>query len=289
MEDVCSPGCPLSWLGDAYCDEACFTEACGWDVHDCIAEDAGCADGCLPSWIDDLECDEACHTEKCGWDGSDCDHGASECYSEPDGRDYRGSVAKSRGGYECQMWSHQQPNAHTRSHLNHPMEGLGGHNHCRNPAGEEKGPWCYTLQPGIRWELCAVQPPQRNCSAKLSQSYEYHRLCPVDCATLLGNGRCDMRCNITSCAYDSGDCGVGLDIALISAGMTASDAFHMFAPDVYVLVVAGVLVGVCIGLLILRCVLARKSEEQKALRGYSDAERKGLDGVHADDIDDSHL
>ena len=62
MEDVCSPGCPLSWLGDAYCDEACFTEACGWDVHDCIAEDAGCADGCLPPWIDHLACAEACHT-----------------------------------------------------------------------------------------------------------------------------------------------------------------------------------------------------------------------------------
>ena len=72
MEDVCSTGCPLSWLGDAYCDEACFTEACGWDAHDCIAfwGAAGCADLCPPTWIDDLECDEACNNEACGWDGT---------------------------------------------------------------------------------------------------------------------------------------------------------------------------------------------------------------------------
>lgn len=69
VEAKCSTGCPKAWVGDGYCDEACFNKACQWDQNDCIMADHGCADGCLPDWIDDEECDELCHNEACGWDG----------------------------------------------------------------------------------------------------------------------------------------------------------------------------------------------------------------------------
>eukprot|EP00571_Detonula_confervacea_P009087 CAMPEP_0172316950 /NCGR_PEP_ID=MMETSP1058-20130122/30102_1 /TAXON_ID=83371 /ORGANISM="Detonula confervacea, Strain CCMP 353" /LENGTH=1231 /DNA_ID=CAMNT_0013031391 /DNA_START=247 /DNA_END=3942 /DNA_ORIENTATION=- len=37
-----------------------------------------------------------------------------------------------------------------------PGKGLGGgHNYCRNPVGESKA-WCYTTDPGKRWESCSV-------------------------------------------------------------------------------------------------------------------------------------
>jgi len=283
LEDLCAAGCPLSWLGDSYCDEACFNAACAWDESDCITADSGCADGCLPSWIDDQECDEMCNNEACGWDGTDCDHGADECYEHADGTDYRGMRSTTINGYECQFWSHQTPNQHTRTHLNHPNDGLGGHNYCRNPTGEEAHPWCYTMHPGVRFELCDVPPPSFNCSIKDSKNpYHYHTLCPVDCAALLGDGLCQIRCNISSCAFDRGDCGVGLELAMIVAGYTSPPNQRM----IYILVGSGIIVGILIGLVILRLVLFKKKKEDERRRGYTDAEMKGMDNVHPDDLVD---
>ena len=70
--------------------------------------------------------------------------------------------------------------------------------------------------------------------------YHYHTLCPVDCAPLLGNGVCEMRCNITSCAYDRAR-GVGLDIKAVlkDSGIDLG----MGAEQAYTLVVGSVAVG----------------------------------------------
>ena len=64
-----SPGCPLSWLGDAYCDEACFNEKCHWDRRDCLEKgQTPCGDDCIPSMLADSECDATCNTESCAYD-----------------------------------------------------------------------------------------------------------------------------------------------------------------------------------------------------------------------------
>lgn len=106
----CSSECEPDWLGDGYCDEACFTDACDWDATDCVeSEMEGCADKCLSEFIDDGECDLACNVAECLWDGADCGHGHSECYEHPNGDDYRGSVNKTISGSTCQMWFHQFP------------------------------------------------------------------------------------------------------------------------------------------------------------------------------------
>ena len=274
MEQLCSTGCPLSWVDDGFCDEACYTEKCSWDISDCIKGESGCADGCLPAFIDDQECDRECNNEACGYDGTDCDHGADECYVHADGQDYRGSVATTASGATCQLWSAQTPNAHTKTHANFPKAGLGGHNHCRNPGGEEAGPWCYTTRPGLRFERCDVPPASTSCSLKDSANpYRYHTLCPVDCASILGNGLCDQRCNISSCAYDRGDCGVGLDIGLVAAGLAPGLSLHA----VYAMVAGGVVVGLGVGLLVLRAVLAKLKHDEDKRRGYTAAEMKGMD------------
>ena len=77
---------------------------------------------------------------------------------------------------------------------------------------------------------------------------------PCRLRDLLGNGVCEMRCNITSCAYDRGDCGVGLDIKAVlkDSGIDLG----MGAEQAYTLVVGSVAVGLLVGLFILCCVRA---------------------------------
>jgi len=157
----CAPGCDEGWVGDEYCDEACFVEACNWDGGDC-SENSGCNTGCLPEYINDGECDSECNVAACSFDGDDCFHGASECYGETDGHDYRGSKNKTKSGKECQAWDAQFPQQHTRTHLNYPEGGLGGHSYCRNPDGET-APWCYTTDLELRWEYCNIGQPWQHC------------------------------------------------------------------------------------------------------------------------------
>merc|ERR1712050_130661 len=77
--------------------------------------------------------------------------------------EYRGEINVSQSGKTCQKWTVQDPHPHVRTPENYPEKGLGDHNYCRNPDGEEKGAWCYTTDPNQRWEYCtcpdaAVEP-----------------------------------------------------------------------------------------------------------------------------------
>lgn len=31
------------------------------------------------------------------------------------------------------------------------------HNYCRNPGGLELKPWCYTMDPKVRWQFCDIK------------------------------------------------------------------------------------------------------------------------------------
>ena len=62
------------------------------------------------------------------------------------------------GGIPCQLWSHQFPHTHTKTHTNYPDGGLGGHGNCRNPDGD-LAPWCYTTDPDLAWDFCNVSAP----------------------------------------------------------------------------------------------------------------------------------
>ncbi|XP_072039257.1 hepatocyte growth factor-like protein [Amphiura filiformis] len=78
------------------------------------------------------------------------------CYFEPLGRDYRGSIHQTIDLKECQSWTAKDPHNHTRTPENYPHTGLGEHNYCRNPDNEPGGPWCYTTDPETRWAYCPV-------------------------------------------------------------------------------------------------------------------------------------
>ena len=214
----CRADCTREWLDDGYCDEACFNAKCGWDGDDCGG--AGCADACLPGSVNDGECDAECNVESCGWDGSDCFHSHDECYQRSDGADYRGTVSHTKSGHVCQAWSAQYPKVHTRTHDHYPRAGLGGHNYCRNPDGDDS-PWCYPIDSEDRYEICDVGPPSDEPCARPPPPPKRHRAprppppfphppptvpppkpCPEACDALGGNGACDQMCNVTTCLWD---------------------------------------------------------------------------------------
>ena len=189
--DVWPKECAESSIGDKVCNVECYRASCEWDGGDCDSPGrketwnqdnvpAQCADGCPPNLIKDGSCDEACNVEACLFDGNkltllptsdphhvsgDCDHGHDECYNEPDGTDYRGTVSETEDGDACLVWDHKTGLKWARD--------LGGHNYCRNPevlnsdeppVKEPRGerPWCFRADEFARnddkrWGYCDVQ------------------------------------------------------------------------------------------------------------------------------------
>ena len=64
-----------------------------------------------------------------------------------DGTAYTGNASTTESGLICQMWSVNTPHEHSNT-------GVGEHNYCRSPDGDAI--WCYTTDPGTKWEYCDV-------------------------------------------------------------------------------------------------------------------------------------
>ncbi|XP_031523418.1 apolipoprotein(a) isoform X2 [Papio anubis] len=77
--------------------------------------------------------------------------GVQECYYHY-GQSYRGTYSTTVTGRTCQAWSSMTPHQHSRTPKNYPNAGLT-RNYCRNPDAEIR-PWCYTMDPSVRWEYC---------------------------------------------------------------------------------------------------------------------------------------
>ncbi|KAM9793457.1 muscle, skeletal receptor tyrosine-protein kinase isoform X1 [Syngnathus typhle] len=82
------------------------------------------------------------------------DQMTTTCYRDR-GRFYQGSVNVTRSGIPCQPWDQQAPHQHRLS-VDAIPELKNSDNNCRNPAGISDKPWCYTSNPNVRWEYCAV-------------------------------------------------------------------------------------------------------------------------------------
>ncbi|XP_035699571.1 plasminogen-like [Branchiostoma floridae] len=98
-----------------------------------------------------------------GWSGQNCD--LESCQLKAGlGASYRGNISVTKTGKTCQRWDSQTPHRHRKAPASHPSSGLE-ENYCRNPDGEPGGVWCYTMDPGSRWESCDVPV----CAAKRCQ------------------------------------------------------------------------------------------------------------------------
>lgn len=96
--------------------------------------------------------------------GKFCEIGSDDCYVD-DGYSYRGEVSRTVNKHPCLHW-----NSHLLLQENYNMfmedaeaHGIGDHNFCRNPDGDEK-PWCFIKVNNVKvkWEYCDIPA----CSAE---------------------------------------------------------------------------------------------------------------------------
>jgi hypothetical protein len=97
---------------------------------------------------------------------------ATECTYTPKGNEYSGTVSHTQTGIPCQRWDSQTPHSHPNNEL-HMDE-----NYCRNP-DDSAGPWCYTQDPAIRWELCDI--PKCGKIIMLNNYFSHFKLCIAIC------------------------------------------------------------------------------------------------------------
>ncbi|KAH0534293.1 tyrosine-protein kinase transmembrane receptor Ror2 [Cotesia glomerata] len=77
-----------------------------------------------------------------------------DCVIE-NGRYYMGKMNKTKNGLDCQSWNVQEPHSHNKPPNVFPQI-RHGENYCRNAGGDERMPWCFTMDPTVRWQHCDI-------------------------------------------------------------------------------------------------------------------------------------
>jgi len=81
----------------------------------------------------------------------------ADCKKTMLGTEYNGARYETVSGKICQNWASQYPHNHIKF-TNFPDGSQEeAQNFCRNPDNSPYGPWCYTADPGTRWEYCDVK------------------------------------------------------------------------------------------------------------------------------------
>ncbi|CAL7933933.1 unnamed protein product [Xylocopa violacea] len=76
------------------------------------------------------------------------------------GMEYRGAIAKTAGNIRCQSWYTEEPIHEISKDItdkDFPEKSMkAAKNYCRNPTGDSRGLWCYTLEPSLIDDECDV-------------------------------------------------------------------------------------------------------------------------------------
>ncbi|XP_019120286.2 hyaluronan-binding protein 2-like isoform X1 [Larimichthys crocea] len=93
-----------------------------------------------------------------GYSGKFCEIGSNDCYQE-DGESYRGMVSETVEGEECLDWNSyfivQKGGDPFKEYAG--FDGIGPHNYCRNPDGDDQ-PWCFINKNNqLKWNYCKVR------------------------------------------------------------------------------------------------------------------------------------
>ncbi|CAB1314660.1 unnamed protein product [Coregonus sp. 'balchen'] len=124
-------------------------ECKGLEENYCRNPDGSEAPWCFTS-VPEMRTALCLHIKRCADDIE-----AEDCYQE-NGKNYRGVVRKTRKGVTCQKWSVNMPHKTKINPGTHP-EGNLTENYCRNPDGDQHGPWCYTTDPKTEFDYCAIK------------------------------------------------------------------------------------------------------------------------------------
>ncbi|XP_044193953.1 hyaluronan-binding protein 2-like isoform X2 [Thunnus albacares] len=97
-----------------------------------------------------------------GYNGKFCEVDPNDCYQE-DGEFYRGMVSVTVDGEDCLDWNSyfvlQKGGDPFKEYAG--FDGIGPHNYCRNPDGDDQ-PWCFINKNGtLKWGYCNI----KKCSA----------------------------------------------------------------------------------------------------------------------------
>ena len=101
------------------------------------------------------------------------------------GRFYQGRANTTKGGLDCQVkmimsmtmtmimiikaWYTAKPHQHSSPPPVFP-EMRNASNFCRNGGGIESGPWCYTMDPLVRWQHCDIETCGEYCEQYILDS-----------------------------------------------------------------------------------------------------------------------
>ncbi|XP_035652223.2 hepatocyte growth factor-like protein [Oncorhynchus keta] len=124
-------------------------ECKGLEENYCRNPDGSEAPWCFTS-VPEMRTALCLHIKRCADDIE-----AEDCYHE-NGKNYKGVVRKTRKGVTCQKWSVNMPHKTKINPGTHP-EGNLTENYCRNPDGDQHGPWCYTTDPKTEFDYCAIK------------------------------------------------------------------------------------------------------------------------------------
>jgi len=136
----------------------------------------------------------------------------SECCASSDCSDYRGRIAKTVTGRDCQPWDSEEPHdiqPSIKSRMDLGELSMLTENFCRNP-NEHSTAWCYTMDEDKRWEDCGIP----SCPETLNKGVNS---CWVPCGNK--GGKCDW-CGDGSCCMKGWNDGGGCD------GHNGCSGFH---------------------------------------------------------------
>ena len=81
---------------------------------------------------------------------------SARCLLTPSGVGYTGTLTRTVSNRTCQRWDTNTPHVTTTTYLAKlTADGRNPENYCRN-VGDWHTLWCYTTDPGKRWENCFV-------------------------------------------------------------------------------------------------------------------------------------
>ncbi|KAL5019136.1 hypothetical protein ScPMuIL_004858 [Solemya velum] len=139
-----------------------------------------------------------CPTIRLGSDSSSlCDPSIGTLCSSSDclhpGYPYMGHRTCTLSGYTCQRWDVFQPHNHKYNASNRFPDAYisAANNYCRDPSNTGM-PWCYTTDPGVRWQFCDIPvcPWATESCCGVSETHK-HNLSSVDLICETETAVCD--------------------------------------------------------------------------------------------------